>query len=252
MHAWLINIAYLVASILFVFCLKGLTHPRTAVRGNLYGAIGMFIAVIVTLLDRRIVSFEIILAGVVLGSAIGAILAIKIRMTAMPQLVALFNGFGGGASVLVAGAALIESGFIKSQLMTQLTVATVASGIIGSVTFWGSLVAFSKLQNLLFVRPTHFKGQHILNAVLFLGSIGFGVLVVTNPSFTNSYWFLVGLSSILGVLIVIPIGGADMPVVIAFLNSLSGLAACATGFVLLNNVLIIAGSLVGASGLILR
>lgn len=242
----LVNIAYIIASVLFIFGLKGLAHPRTAVRGNLLGATGMLIAIVVTLLDRRIVSFEIILAGFVVGAAVGAILAVRIQMTAMPQLVALFNGFGGGASVLVAGSALI------TEVPTaQLLVATVASGIIGSVTFWGSLVAFAKLEGIITEKAVLFTGRHVLNALLLIGAIALGVWVVTQPELSTVYWILVGVAAVLGFFLVMGIGGADMPVVIALLNSYSGLAACATGFVLSNNVLIIAGSLVGASGIIL-
>jgi NAD(P) transhydrogenase subunit beta len=251
MQVVIINSAYVIASILFILGLKGLTHPRTAVRGNLLGAMGMLLAIVVTLLDRRIVSYEIILAGVVLGSAIGAILAIKIQMTAMPQLVALFNGFGGGASVLVAGAALIESGIVPPASLLQLTIATVASAIIGTVTFWGSLLAFGKLQEVIPGAAVHYPLQKFFNAFLGLVAIGLGVWIIMNPGDVMYYWLLVGVASLLGVLLVLPIGGADMPVVIALLNSYSGLAAAATGFVLSNNVLIIAGSLVGASGIIL-
>ncbi len=247
----LVNIAYLIAAVLFIFGLKGLAHPRTAVRGNLLGALGMLIAVVVTLLDRHIVSFEIIIAGFIVGALVGAILALKIQMTAMPQLVALFNGFGGGASVLVAGAAFIEAALITKIVTNQLSIATAASGIIGAVTFWGSLVAFAKLQGVISEKPLLFTGQHILNIILGLAALGLGVWIVINPEMIVAYWGLVAVASILGILLVMPIGGADMPVVIALLNSYSGLAAAATGFVLSNNVLIIAGSLVGASGIIL-
>ncbi|MBD3234543.1 MAG: NAD synthetase [candidate division Zixibacteria bacterium] len=251
MSSYIINIAYLIASVLFILGLKGLAHPRTAVRGNLTGAVGMLIAVVVTLWHRQIISYELIIAGAVVGSLIGATLAIKIQMTAMPQLVALFNGFGGGASVLVAGAALVESSGMIAASMTQTTIATVASGIIGTVTFWGSLVAFGKLQDIMPSGAILIPGRHFLNALIGAVAIVLGVLIVMNPEATTMYWILVAVSSVLGVLLVIPIGGADMPVVIALLNSYSGLAAAATGFVLSNNVLIIAGSLVGASGLIL-
>ncbi len=247
----LINIAYLIASALFIACLKGLAHPRTAVRGNQIGAIGMLLAIVVTLVDRRILSFELIIVGIILGAAAGALLALKIQMTAMPQMVALLNGFGGGASVLVAGAALIEAGLLPGAPSTQLTVSTAASGLIGAVTFWGSLVAFAKLQEIMSGSAVHFHGQQPLNAFLGLITIACGFWVVTHPDAIWAYWILVAVSSVLGVLLVIPIGGADMPVVIALLNSYSGLAATATGFVLNNNVLIIAGSLVGASGIIL-
>jgi NAD(P) transhydrogenase subunit beta len=252
MQAIIINLAYLVASVMFIFGLKGLTHPRTAVRGNLIGALGMLLAVIATLIDRHIISYELIIAGVVVGGLIGAILAVKIEMTAMPQLVALFNGFGGGASVLVAGAALVEAmgGAIEGS-MTQLTVATAASGLIGAVTFTGSMVAFGKLQEVITGNAVHFPGQKVFNALATLACIVLGAMIVMDPTNTNLYWLLVAIASVLGVTVTIPIGGADMPVVIALLNSYSGLAAAATGFVLSNNGLIIAGSLVGASGLIL-
>jgi NAD(P) transhydrogenase subunit beta len=248
----LINLAYLAASVLFILGLKGLAHPRTAVRGNLLGSLGMLIAVVVTLADRHIVSYSVILAGLVVGAGIGAALALKIRMTAMPQMVALLNGFGGGASVLVAGAALFETLAAGGEpLSSQLTVATAASAIIGSVTFWGSLVAFAKLQELVSGNAIVFPGQHALNGTVVLACLGLAVWVVAQPEAPGAYSALVAAASVLGVLTTIPIGGADMPVVISLLNSYSGLAAAATGFVLSNNMLIIAGSLVGASGIIL-
>ncbi|RLE37890.1 NAD synthetase [Candidatus Acetothermia bacterium] len=246
-----INIGYLIAAALFIFGLKGLAHPRTAVRGNLLGATGMLLAIVLTLLARQIISFEWILAGLVIGAGIGVILAVKVQMTQMPQLVALFNGFGGGASALVAGAALIEAALLTTAPSTQLTVSTAASGLIGAVTFWGSLIAFGKLQGIISSKPARIPAHQFLNGFLLLVSLGLGALVVLDPSATWIYWILVAVSSALGVLMVMPIGGADMPVVISLLNSFSGLAAAATGFVLMNNVLIIAGSLVGASGLIL-
>ena len=247
----IINIVYLIASVLFILGLKGLTHPRTAVRGNLTAAIAMLIAVVVTLLDKDIVSFGVIWAGIIIGGAIGVTLAVKIQMTAMPELVAFFNGLGGGASVLVAGAALVEAGIRTKNPELQLTIATAVSGLVGAVTFWGSLVAFGKLQGLKFAKDIRFSGQQAVNAACAVVAVGAGVLVVLNPTNIFTYWVLVAVASVFGVLLVIPIGGADMPVVIALLNSYSGLAAAATGFVLGNNILIIAGSLVGASGMIL-
>ncbi|MCH7782567.1 NAD(P)(+) transhydrogenase (Re/Si-specific) subunit beta [candidate division KSB1 bacterium] len=244
----LIILAYLLASVLFIIGLKGLAHPRTAVRGNKIGALGMFIAIVVTLMDKKIISFEIILAGIILGGLIGGVFAVKIAMTAMPQLVGLFNGFGGAASLLVAGAALIEAGGMGS---TQLNVATVASGIIGSVTFWGSFIAFGKLQGFISGGQTLIPARHIINILLVSAAMVIGYMIVSDPLNTNMYWYLVIVASFLGVLLVIPIGGADMPVVVSLLNSYSGIAAAATGFVLNNNGLIIAGSLVGASGIIL-
>ncbi len=251
MRTALITAVYLLASALFIFGLKGLTHPRTAVRGNFLGALGMFLAVVVTLLDRRIVDWPVLLAGLVIGSAIGAVLAAKIQMTAMPQLVALFNGLGGAASALVAGTALMGAGLPQVGLPAQFGLASAVAGLIGAVTFWGSLVAFGKLQELIPERAMFFHGQQVFNAVLGVVAIGLAGWLVVTPDPGYWYWALVVVASILGVSLVTPIGGADMPVVIALLNSYSGLAASATGFVLMNNVLIIAGALVGASGLIL-
>ena len=246
-----INLCYLVASVLFILGLKGMSHPRTAVRGNTLGATGMLIAIVVTLLDRSIISYEVIFAGLVVGSAIGAVMAVKVQMTAMPQMVALLNGFGGGASVLVAGAALVEVGVAGGGYQTQMTVATSVSALIGGVTFFGSLVAFGKLQDLITGNAVVFPGQHLLNALVALASVGLAVGVVLRPESMEIYWALVAVAAVVGVLATIGIGGADMPVVISLLNSYSGLAASATGFVLQNNMLIIAGSLVGASGIIL-
>ena len=253
MNSVFIELTYLVASVLFIFGIKGLTHPRTAVRGNLLGSGGMLLAVVATLANHHVLGVGnqgliLILAGVVLGSVIGTTVALKIQMTAMPQMVALLNAFGGGASVLIAGAVLAES----TIPTTQTTLATVASGLIGSVTFWGSLVAFDKLQGLLLPdKPIHFPGQQVVNTVLGLAALGLGILVVNEPSPLATFGALVAVASVLGFLLTIPIGGADMPVAIALLNSYSGLAAASTGFVLDNNILIITGSLVGASGLIL-
>lgn len=256
MSSELVNIAYLIAASFFIFGLKGLTHPRTAVRGNMLGAIGMLIAIMVTLLDRQIISYQLIFVGFVIGGAIGAVLAVRIQMTAMPQLVALYNGFGGAASIMVAGAAYYEA-VLKSQtgigvgIPMQLTIAAAASGLIGAVTFWGSLVAFGKLQGLLGDSPFIYKGEQIVKLILSVGVLALAYLLVLQPESTYLYWIIVLFASALGVLLVIAIGGADMPVVIALLNSYSGLAASATGFILNNTVLIIAGTLVGASGIIL-
>lgn len=256
MSSELVNIAYLIAASFFIFGLKGLTHPRTAVRGNMLGAIGMLIAILVTLLDRQIISYQLIFVGFVIGGAIGAVLAVRIQMTAMPQLVALYNGFGGAASIMVAGAAYYEA-VLKSQtgigvgIPMQLTIAAAASGLIGAVTFWGSLVAFGKLQGLLGDSPFIYKGEQIVKLILSVGVLALAYLLVLQPESTYLYWIIVLCASALGVLLVIAIGGADMPVVIALLNSYSGLAASATGFILNNTVLIISGTLVGASGIIL-
>ena len=253
MDAVFVDLAYLAASVLFILGIRGLTHPRTAVRGNLLGATGMLIAIITTLLSSQVfgsgvAGLGVILAGVAVGTAIGSTLALRIQMTAMPEMVALLNAFGGGASAFVAGAVLVDT----ATPDVQATVATVASGIIGSVTFWGSLVAFDKLRGLLLPdAPVTFPGQQLLNGVLALAALGFGAWLVVDPTATSAYLAVVAIASCLGILLTISIGGADMPVAIALLNSYSGLAAASTGFVLSNNVLIITGSLVGASGIIL-
>lgn len=254
MSAAIINLAYLLAVALFILGLKGLSHPRTAVRGNQMGATGMLIAIVATLLDRQIISYEWIIVGLAIGALIGAVMALRVQMTAMPQMVAILNGFGGAASALVAGASVVESALPEAKLpapLVQLTIAAAASGLIGAVTFWGSLVAFAKLQGLVGDNPLRVGFLHYVNGALLLVAIGLGVLLTLNPTQLGYYWALLVVASIVGLLLVIPIGGADMPVVIALLNSYSGLAAAATGFVLNNNALIITGSLVGASGIIL-
>ena len=249
----LVNLAYLLAAVLFIVGLMNLSHPRTAIRGNVLGAVGMLLAVVVTLLDHQVIAagaggLLLIFGAILVGGAIGLVLALRIKMTAMPQMVALLNGFGGGASVLVAGAAFADA----TNPALQLTVATAASGLIGAVTFWGSLVAFDKLQEfLLSGKSIHYPMQQPLNVLLFVAAVGFGVVIARDPSAEWAYWALVAVSSVLGVTLTLPIGGADMPVAVALLNSYSGLAAAATGFVLSNSVLIITGSLVGASGIIL-
>ena len=243
--AW-INLAYVVAAVLFINGLKGLTHPRTAVRGNLTSAVGMLLAVVVTLLANGL-DFQWILVGAVLGGLVGGIAATRVKMTQMPEMVALFNGFGGGASVLVAGAAFM----IATDPDTQMTISTGLSGLIGAVTFTGSLIAFGKLAEILPSGNVAFPGQKIFNALMVMAAVACVVWLTVDPTATVAYWVIVGIAGVLGVTLTLPIGGADMPVVISLLNSYSGIAAAATGFVLMNNVLIIAGSLVGASGIIL-
>jgi len=303
----IVNITYLVAAVLFIFGLRGLSHPRTAVNGNRIAALAMLIAIVVTLLSGKF-EFEYIVIGIVIGGALGMFAAVKVKMTAMPEMVGLFNGFGGAASVLVAGSALVAAMQMASasEPDTQMKIATVASGIIGSVTFFGSYVAFGKLAEFLAVKwklytwqkivkygfslvvaagaiwygtsvldesgiplaggfmlsgiliggvllskRDRFPGMNALKILATIIAIALGVLVVLNPGNTMLFWVMVGAAGVLGVLLTFSIGGADMPVVIALLNSYSGLAAAATGFVINNNVLIISGSLVGASGLIL-
>jgi NAD(P) transhydrogenase subunit beta len=242
------DLVYLVAAVLFILGLKGLTRPRTAVRGNMLGAMGMLLAIVVTLLSRQF-DFTWILVGLVIGTLAGAVMAVKIQMAAMPQMVALFNGFGGGASVLVAGAYLLTHKTVPS---TDVLIATAASGLIGGVTLTGSLVAFAKLQELKWFKEIRLPAHQFFNLLLALICLGQAYLLVARPESAETWYWLMALFAMgLGYLLVTSIGGADMPVVIALLNSYSGLAAAATGFVLSNNVLIIAGSLVGASGLIL-
>ena len=250
-EASIVNLVYLIAAVLFIFGLKSLSHPRTAVRGNVMGASGMLLAVIITLFDQQIVRFELIIVGLIIGASVGVVLATRIAITSMPQLVALFNGLGGAASMLVAGAALEQELFIGTNLGLQFAVASGLSALIGSVTLLGSLVAFGKLQGLITESPVLLPGRHILNILLGLVTIGLVVWLAIDPSSSIPFWALVAVAAVFGITLVVPIGGADMPVVISLLNSYSGLAAAATGFVLENNMLIIAGSLVGAAGLIL-
>ena len=259
------NLLYLAAAVLFMFGIKGLTHPRTAVRGNMLGAMGMLVAIVVTLIDKQMLGWGWIIGGLAVGACVGAYMAVKIQMTAMPELVALYNGFGGIASALVAGAVLhgwihgaeqdslgvVEFITGLSQNPTQAVVATMASGLIGGITFSGSLLAFAKLRQLISGNPITNPLLKFANGLCTIGSIGVAIMLFMHPEQVGWYWALVVLSLFVGVFLVLPIGGADMPVVITLLNSYSGIAAAATGFVLNNTVLIIAGSLVGASGLIL-
>ena len=250
-EASIVNLVYLIAAVLFIFGLKNLSHPRTAVRGNIMGASGMLLAVIITLFDQQIVRFELIAAGVAVGAAVGVLLATRVAITSMPQLVALFNGLGGAASMLVAGAALEQELFRGTDLGLQFSIASGLSALIGSVTLLGSLVAFGKLQGIITESPVLLPGRHVLNILLGLTTVGLVIWLAIDPSSSIPFWALVAVAAVFGITLVVPIGGADMPVVISLLNSYSGLAAAATGFVLENNMLIIAGSLVGAAGLIL-
>ena len=243
-----ISIGYLVAAVLFILGLKALGRPRTAPRGNLLGATGMLLAILVTLLDQSIISYGVLVAGLALGGRIGAALALRGQMTSMPELVALFNGFGGGASVLVASASFIEAVDL-GRADNQLAVAAALTALIGAVTFTGSLVAFAKLQESL--KWSGFGGIQIFNAAGMTAGVALVVLVTAQPGEWAWLWALVAVGLVVGATATLPIGGADMPVIIALLNSFSGLAASTTGFVLENSLLIIAGSLVGASGLIL-
>lgn len=244
----IIVLAYLISSILFILGLKNLSSPKTARRGNLLAMIAMLIAIIATLINNEIVDFTFIIIGLIIGSTIGVIVARKISMTAMPQMVALFNGLGGGASAFVALAEYYRS---TGGLETHIIISMVISFFVGAVTLTGSLVAFGKLQGIIKSAPVVFKAQRFLNILIFTLFLIAGIMVVINPANSTYLLAILAIAMILGILLVIPIGGADMPVVISLLNSCSGLAAAATGFVLSNNILIICGALVGASGMIL-
>ena len=243
----LINAIYIVAAALFVFGLKQLGSPATAVRGNLLSAVGMFLAIVVTLFSRGILEFQWIAAAAAVGAIIGAIAAQRIAMTSMPEMVALFNGSGGIASLLVGWAALYNVG---NTLFTIITI--LLSILIGAVTFSGSIVAWGKLSEIMPSRAIVFAAQRIVNALILIALIYCGVMFAMEPTLNSPYFFaVIALSLLFGVMVVIPIGGADMPVVISLLNSYSGLAACAAGFAINNIILIVAGSLVGAAGMIL-
>ncbi len=246
--------AYLVAAVCFIMSLRGLSSPDTARRGNMFGVIGMVIAIVTTLAMPSVLSYELILAGIVIGGAIGTIIALKIEMTALPQLVAAFHSLVGLAAVFVAGAAFYAPeaygigavGEIGAASLVEMSVGTA----IGAITFTGSLVAFGKLQGIFRSAPITFAGQHMLNALLGLTLIALVVYMCIDQSPTV-FWAIVVLAFVIGFLLIIPIGGADMPVVVSMLNSYSGWAACGIGFTLGNTALIITGALVGASGAIL-
>jgi NAD(P) transhydrogenase subunit beta len=251
-----INFAYIVSAALFVFGLKMLGHPDSARRGNVLSAVGMAIAVVVTLLARDIVTFEYNLGAAVAGAVVGALAARLVAMTSMPEMVALFNGSGGAASLLVGWAALYpELGgrqLVNGDASAFVLVTVVLSILIGGVTASGSLVAYGKLSEKMTTAAIVFSGQRIVNSLILLGILASAAAFVGDPVIGGTwFWVLLALSLVLGVMAVIPIGGADMPVVISLLNSYSGLAACAAGFAIGNNLLIVAGSLVGASGIIL-
>ncbi len=247
----LIQLFYLVAMALFIFGIKRLSSPATARSGNQLAASGMLLGIVVTLFDREIVTFEFIIAGIVIGGVLGVIAARTVKMTAMPEMVAIFNGFGGGASAIVAWGELTRAG-ADVTLWAGQDLGTAGLGIlIGSLTFSGSFIAFGKLQGFISGRPITFIFQNYFNLVLtgaILVLIGW---FISDPTNMPLFWTIFGLSLFLGILTVLPIGGADMPVVISLLNSYSGIAASMAGFVINNNLLIISGALVGAAGLIL-
>ncbi len=243
----LANLSYIVSAALFIFGLKMLGSPATARRGNMFSSLGMLIAVVAGLTAEGIVSYEYIAAGMVLGATIGALAARLVGMTSMPEMVALFNGSGGAASLLVGWATLYGGGIDTFTAVTILLAI-----LIGGLTFTGSLIAYAKLAEVMNSAAIVFKGQRIVNSLVLVGIVYAAYMFCLDPQ-PESQWLYItlGLALLLGVMAVIPIGGADMPVVISLLNSYSGIAACAAGFAINNNILIVAGSLVGASGIIL-
>jgi NAD(P) transhydrogenase subunit beta len=245
-----IDVAYLVAAVCLIVAIKRLSHPRTARSGNLIGALGMAIAVGATFAIEEIDTYWLILAGIAVGSLVGVASARMVRMTAMPQMVALFNGVGGGAAALIAAAEFHRLAPLPGRLEADQLIGILFSALVGSVSFWGSLVAFGKLQDLVPGRPIVFPAQNAINAAL---AVSLAALIALTTTTENGVWLVLLMigALVLGVLFVLPIGGADMPVVIALLNAATGLAAASTGFVLDNTVLIIGGTLVGASGTLL-
>ena len=254
MSANLTGFAYLIAAICFIMALRGLSSPEMARKGNLYGVAGMIIAIATTMMSPGVVSFPMIMAGMIIGGTVGTVVALRIQMTALPQLVAAFHSLVGLAAVLVAAAALYHPEAYRIGVRDSIAQASLIEmslgTAIGAITFSGSAVAFAKLQAIMSGAPITFTGQHQLNAML-----GFFILIIivlfANTESYIAFWLLVLLSFAIGVLLIIPIGGADMPVVISMLNSYSGWAAAGIGFTLANTALIITGALVGSSGAIL-
>ena len=244
----LINSSYLISAILFIVGIKMMNSSKTARTGNFYSAFGMLIAICVTLLDKGIIDYKLIIVGLLIGSGIGAFLAITVKMTGMPQMVGLLNGYGGLASALVAGA---EYARLYPYLTLYDTVTIVVTLFIGAITFSGSVTAYGKLEGIVSGQPITYPFQKTLNLLQFLVVVFAGIYLAFHTGNITSLVVVGIISLVLGVLLVIPIGGADMPVVICLLNSYSGMAGCASGFILSNYCLIITGALVGASGIIL-
>jgi H+-translocating NAD(P) transhydrogenase subunit beta len=244
----IINLAYIVSAFFFVIGLKKLSSPATARKGNLYSAFGMLIAVVVSLLNQEIISFQWIAVGIVGGTLVGIVAARMVAMTSMPEMVALLNGFGGIASLLVGWGAYSA----LSNYGVFILVSTFLSIFIGGLTFTGSLIAWAKLKEVISGKPLIFPGQHIFNSLFIIAILACGIMFCLSIGPQGTILVaIIGLSMLFGIITVVSIGGGDMPVVISLLNSYSGLAACAAGFVIQNNLLIVAGSLVGASGIIL-
>lgn len=246
-HAVLINFVYVIAAALFIFGLKLLGHPSSARKGNLLSSLAMLLAIVVTLLDLAIVNYQLIVIAIMAGAVVGVFAARLVAMTKMPEMVSLLNGIGGLASLFVAWSTMVT----PASMPPFILIVTYLALLIGGVTFSGSVVAWGKLSERIVGRPIMFSGQALVNGLIVLAVIACGILFVMFPQQPIYLWSAMGLALLFGVMLVIPIGGADMPVVISLLNSYSGLAACAAGFALHNNILIVAGSLVGASGIIL-
>jgi H+-translocating NAD(P) transhydrogenase subunit beta len=245
------RLAYLVTIVTFILALRFLSSPAHARRGNQIGAVGMLIAIVVTFSQKSVLSYWEIAVGMVVGGGFGAFAARKVKMTAMPQMVALFNGVGGGAAALISLAEFHRLAPEAGALTSDITTSIILSALIGSISFAGSMIAFAKLQELIQGRPITYPGQKIVNALLFGACLAAGIAVIAGSEQQWLLWALLGGALVFGVLFVLPIGGADMPVVISLLNAFTGLAAAATGFELENNVLIVSGMLVGASGTLL-
>jgi NAD(P) transhydrogenase subunit beta len=245
------DLLYLVTIVTFILALRFLSRPDKARWGNRIGAAGMLLAVGVTFSQNAIVSYWEIAVGMVIGGGFGAVAARRVKMTAMPQMVALFNGVGGGAAALISWAEFHREAPATGDLKRDISVSIILSAIIGSISFAGSMVAFAKLQELIQGRPITYPGQKVGNAVVLAAAVAAGIAIVSGAEHQSLIWVLLGAASVFGVLFVLPIGGADMPVVISLLNAFTGLAAAATGFELENNVLIVSGMLVGASGTLL-
>ena len=242
------NALYVLSSVLFILGIKRLSHPKTARSGNSIASLGMLIAIVTTLLAGGNISLELIVIGIIIGTVIGAFFAIRVEMTQMPQMVAIFNGFGGIASALIAAAEFLN----PEEILSSFSLATISLSVfIGTLTFTGSFIAFGKLQGFISGQPIVFLGQQFLNALTGIIILGLAIYITLEPENINVFYILIAASALIGIALTIPIGGADMPVVISLLNSYSGIAASSTGFVLNNNALIISGALVGASGLIL-
>ena len=246
-----VNSAYLVASVLFILGIRGLSHPRTARQGNIIASVGMFIAVVATLLHPDVENYGLIAVGIAIGSVIGVVSARAVKMTAMPQMVALFNGVGGGAVALVALSEYHELIPEAGEIPLETLIPTLLACVIGAISFTGSLIAFAKLQELMTGRPIVLPFNQFINGGMFLGIVFLVIYLAAGPESESLFVLMLCAAALFGVMLIIPVGGADMPVVISMLNAFTGLSAAGAGFVLDNNSLIIAGSLVGSSGTLL-